>query len=236
MMGVDENGVNRGKCLDCDEKYHNFRPVKRDPCCGYCGCPPGFHTNEDESNNLPKQHQDEEADIDANSDSGDGNLEENNFSADAEINNDSSPDSPLRNESDQLLDTLAETETKKKEPVTGGKKRTRVTTKVPSSKKAKLQARLQEKCEELSKEETKGNGFRAGQLSYTLKLVPKEKVTVNCSVCQDVINAGESGQDLQKFKRHLQSNTHQLNHKKLKWQVKTQQVAVKQFHQKLFRK
>ena len=171
----------------------------RDPRCGYCGCPPGFRTNEDESNNLPKQHPDEEADIDTNSDSGDGNLEENNFSADAEINNDSSPDSPLRNESDQLLDTPAET--KKKEPATGGKKRTRVTTKVPSSKKAKLQ----EKCEELSKEETKGNGFRAGQLSYTLELVSKEKVTVNCSVCQDVINAGESGQDLQKFKRHSQT-------------------------------
>ena len=122
MMGVDENGVNRGKCLDCDEKCHNFRPVKRDSRCGYCGYPPGVHANEDESNNLPKQHQDEEADIDANSDSGDGNLEENNFSADAEMNYDSSPDSPLRNESDQLLYTPAETEPKKKEPVTGGKK------------------------------------------------------------------------------------------------------------------
>ena len=103
MMGVDENGVNRGKCLDCDEKCHNFRPVKRDPCCGYCSSPPGFHTNEDESNSLPKQHQHEEVVIDASSDSGDGNLEENNFSADAKINNDSSPDSSLRNESDQLL-------------------------------------------------------------------------------------------------------------------------------------
>ena len=78
----------------------------------------------------------------------------------------------------------------------------------------------------MSKEEKETNGFRAGQLSYTLKAVSEEKVTINCSVCQDVINAGEAAQDLQKFKRHLQSNTHQLNLKKLKCVVKTRQAAV----------
>ena len=99
---MDERGVNSGKCLVCDKKCQDFRQVKRDPCCGFCSCPPGFHTNEDKPKTEPNQLSDsvtEKADIDLDIDTNsDGNPKENKVTADAEIHNDSSPDSPSRKE------------------------------------------------------------------------------------------------------------------------------------------
>lgn len=92
-----------------------------------------------------------------------------------------------------------------------GRKRIRKSGEVGQLKKKKLE----ESCKKIEQEDLQKYGLLDGDIAYVLKSLNDENVTVHCSACSDTIFAGDASQNLQKFRRHTNANSHMLNLKRM---------------------